>query len=66
MQLQQEHEVLDRPLLAIDMRLPDRLVFRPRPASATSGDGVDSLAIPPIPPAMAPPPPVSVLAKKPT
>ncbi len=62
-QLQQEHEVLDRPLLAIDMRLPDRLVFRPRPAS---GDGVDSLAIPPIPPAMAPPPPVSVIAKKPT
>ncbi len=62
-QLQQEHEVLDRPLLAIDMRLPDRLVFRPRPAS---GDGADSLAIPPIPPAMAPPPPVSVIAKKPT
>jgi cell division protein FtsQ len=30
MQLQQEHAVLDRPLAAIDMRLPDRLVFRPK------------------------------------
>ena len=30
MQLQQQHAVLDRPLAAIDMRLPDRLVFRPR------------------------------------
>ena len=29
-QLQQDHAVLDRPLAAIDMRLPDRLVFRPR------------------------------------
>src|ERR1700693_3057731 len=28
--LQQDHAVLDRPLTAIDMRLPDRLVFRPR------------------------------------
>jgi cell division protein FtsQ len=65
MQLQQDHEVLDRPLLAIDMRLPDRLVFRPRSGSATSSDDADSLAIPPIPPAIAPPP-VSVIAKKPT
>ncbi len=31
MQLQQEHAVLDRPLAAIDMRLGDRLVLRPRP-----------------------------------
>jgi cell division protein FtsQ len=30
-QLQQEHAVLDRPLIAIDMRLPDRLLLRPRP-----------------------------------
>jgi cell division protein FtsQ len=30
MQLQQDHDVLDRPLVAIDMRLPDRLVLRPR------------------------------------
>ena len=29
-QLQQDHAVLDRPLVAIDMRLPDRLVFRPK------------------------------------
>ena len=33
MQLQQDHAVLDRPLAAIDMRLPDRLVLRPRPDS---------------------------------
>ena len=31
MQLQQDHAVLDRPLAVIDMRLPDRLVLRPRP-----------------------------------
>jgi len=30
MQLQQEHALLDRPLAAIDMRLGDRLVVRPR------------------------------------
>jgi len=29
MQLQQDHDLLDRPLVAIDMRLPDRLVLRP-------------------------------------
>lgn len=29
--LQQEHAVLDRPLVAIDMRLPDKLVLRPKP-----------------------------------
>ncbi len=33
MQLQQDHAVLDRPLVAIDLRLPDRLVLRPRPGS---------------------------------
>jgi cell division protein FtsQ len=31
MQLQQAHALLDRPLAAIDMRLGDRLVVRPRP-----------------------------------
>jgi cell division protein FtsQ len=31
MALQQDHDLLDRPLVAIDMRLPDRLVLRPRP-----------------------------------
>jgi cell division protein FtsQ len=30
MQLQQQHELLDRPLAAIDLRLGDRLVVRPR------------------------------------
>jgi len=29
-QLQQGHDLLDRPLVAIDMRLPDRLVLRPK------------------------------------
>ena len=29
--LQQQHALLDRPLAAIDMRLPDRLVLRPPP-----------------------------------
>jgi cell division protein FtsQ len=33
MQLQQDHDLLDRPLVAIDMRLPDRLVLRPHPIS---------------------------------
>ena len=28
--LQQDHALLDRPLEVIDMRLPDRLVLRPR------------------------------------
>ncbi len=32
MQLQQDHDLFDRPLVAIDMRLPDRLVLRPRPS----------------------------------
>jgi cell division protein FtsQ len=60
MQLQQDHAVLDRPLAAIDMRLPDRLVLRPRPESK---DDTVSLPIPPVPVA---PPTVPVVAKKPT
>jgi cell division protein FtsQ len=32
--LQTQHAVLDRPLQALDLRLPDRLVFRPQPARA--------------------------------
>ena len=36
MQLQQDHALLDRPLAAIDMRLPDRLVLRPRPTHGGS------------------------------
>jgi cell division protein FtsQ len=38
MQLQQSHDLLDRPLVAIDMRLPDRLVLRPRAARPTAAD----------------------------
>jgi cell division protein FtsQ len=34
MQLQQNQAVLDRPLPAVDMRLPDKLVLRPIPAEA--------------------------------
>jgi cell division protein FtsQ len=63
MQLQQEHAVLDRPLAAIDMRLPDRLVFRPRP------EAKDGTVTPPLPPGSSAPavpvPAVPVLAKKP-
>ncbi len=32
--LQQQHALLDRPLAAVDMRLPDRLVVRPQPEPA--------------------------------
>ncbi len=32
--LQQDHALLDRPLEVVDMRLPDRLVLRPRPEPA--------------------------------
>ena len=58
-QLQQDHAVLDRPLDAIDMRLGDRLVFRPRAATK------DSAVVPPVPPGSNPPT-VAVIAKKPT
>lgn len=58
-QLQQDHAVLDRPLAAIDMRLPDRLVFRPRQ------DTKDSAVVPPVPPGSNSPT-VAVVAKKPT
>jgi cell division protein FtsQ len=36
MQLQQQHALLDRPLAAIDMRLADRLVLRPRADADTA------------------------------
>jgi cell division protein FtsQ len=36
MQLQQQHSLFDRPLAAIDLRLPDRLVLRPRPDADTA------------------------------
>jgi cell division protein FtsQ len=58
-QLQQDHAVLDRPLVAIDMRLPDRLVFRPRT------EGKDNAVVPPMPPGSSPPT-IPVVAKRPT
>jgi cell division protein FtsQ len=58
MQLQQDQSVLDRPLAAIDLRLPDRLVFRPK-------SEVKETAAP-LPPAHpSNPPTVPVVAKKP-
>jgi cell division protein FtsQ len=57
--LQQEHAVLDRSLTAIDLRLPDRFVFRPK------NDAKDGVVIPPVPPGTNAPT-VPVLAKKPT
>jgi cell division protein FtsQ len=36
MQLQQQHSLFDRPLAAIDLRLPDRLVVRPRADADTA------------------------------
>ncbi len=57
-QLQQQQAVLDRPLAAIDLRLPDRLVFRPRP------EPKDDAIIPPMPPDSVPPA-VPMIPKKP-
>ncbi len=48
--LQQEHALLDRPLSAVDMRLPDRLVVRPQP----SPPGQSTPPLPPAPPAHKP------------
>jgi cell division protein FtsQ len=68
-QLQQDHAVLDRPLSAIDLRLPDRLVFRPRADAPKTDipktDTRDTAIVPPVPPASSPPT-VPVVAKKPT
>ena len=58
-QLQQDHAILDRPLVAIDMRLPDRLLFRPK------AEAKDGTVIPPVPPGPNLPT-VPVVAKKPT
>jgi cell division protein FtsQ len=58
-QLQQRHAILDRPLAAIDMRLPDRLVFRPR------NEAKEGSVIPPVPPGTTPVT-VPISAKKPT
>jgi cell division protein FtsQ len=55
-ELQRDHAVLERPLAAIDLRLGDRLVFRPR------ADAKDSA----VAPHGSNPPTVAVIAKKPT
>jgi len=63
-QLEQDHAVLERPLAAIDLRLPDRLVFRPKPdANATVTK--DGAVVPTMKPASIPTT-VPVIAKKPT
>ncbi len=49
--LQQEHALLDRPLSAVDMRLPDRLVVRPQ---ATPAGQPPTPPQPPAPPAHKP------------
>ncbi len=63
MQLQQDHALLDRPLAAIDLRLPDRLTTRPQAeaASANQPPAADALPMPP-----PPPPPEIPAAKRPT
>jgi cell division protein FtsQ len=44
-ELQATHALLDRPLQALDLRLPDRLVFRPPPSHGP--DPKDDLPVPP-------------------
>ena len=67
MELHRDHGLLDRPLAAIDMRLSDRLVTRPRPDAAatqapTPGNAAEPIPLPPpAPPATIPPP-----ARRPT
>ncbi len=55
--LQQDQAILDRPLAVIDLRLPDRLVVRPR--SETKGETAASSGPLPVPPS------VPVASKKP-
>lgn len=63
-ELQKDDQVLDRPLVAIDMRLPDRLVFRPKdaPKDAPKDSKGQPVSTQPVPV----PPPVPPAAKKPT
>ena len=56
--LQQDHQVLDRPLATIDLRLPDRIVFRPRPEAKDAAPSSVSPGAAPLT--------VPVIAKKPT
>jgi len=59
MQLHAQQAVLDRPLAAIDMRLPDRLVIRPKQEQRI--ETTPSQGGTPVPPSAVP-----VIAKKPT
>lgn len=52
-QLEGDHQLLERPLVAIDMRLGDRLVLRPRPEAKDGPPGAAGTTVP-------------VIAKKPT
>jgi cell division protein FtsQ len=63
MQLQQDHALLDRPLAAIDLRLPDRLTTRPQTEAASANQPPATEALPMPPP---PPPPEIPAAKRPT
>ncbi len=63
MQLHQDHALMDRPLTAIDLRLPDRLVVRPRPDAAVTQTG-PATSVPPPPPS--PPVVTPTVAKRPT
>ncbi|MEI7712847.1 MAG: cell division protein FtsQ/DivIB, partial [Rhodospirillales bacterium] len=57
LQLHQDHALMDRPLVAIDLRLPDRLVVRPRPDSGTTQAGPTQTGV--AGPSTVPPPPPS-------
>jgi cell division protein FtsQ len=47
-ELQATHQLLDRPLQAIDMRLPDRFVFRPQVTPAAEPRDAAPAAVPPV------------------
>ena len=67
MQLQQDHALMDRPLVNIDLRLPDRLVVRPRPDAAVTQSGASlPLGIPVPPPPPNAPVVTPTVAKRPT
>jgi cell division protein FtsQ len=60
--LQQAHALLDRPLQVIDMRLPDRLVVRPRAEAGTDAPHTD----PRTDPVLATPKPAPAPLRRPT
>lgn len=63
MRLHRDHALMDRPLTAIDLRLPDRLVVRPRPDAGVTQTGA-ATSVPPPPPS--PPVVIPTVAKRPT